>query len=365
MPSVNEVLADKVVDHAIDLDRFSNGVARRMIAILNRADESLSAKLAEALLAVDPSTFTVERLEVMLASVRELNSQAYAAVFHELQAEMLELAKVEAEYDAALLRNTVPAVVQVRFPVAGIVWEQVYAAALSRPFQGRLLSGWASQIEAGRMALIRNAIRMGYIEGLTTAEIVRKIKGTKALRYEDGILNRARHELNTIVRTALSHTAATARQMSYDANTDLIKAVKWVSTLDSRTSPQCRIRDGLEYTADAKHKPIGHKIPWGGGPGRLHFGCRSTSTPVTKSWKELGIEMDDMTPGTRASMDGQVPADLSYAQWFARQSAARQDEIVGPERGKMYRAGEVTFERFASDNGRWLTLDQIRSRIAA
>ena len=123
----------------------------------------------------------------------------------------------------------------------------------------------------------------------------------------------------------------------------------------------CRVRDGLLY--DTKHKPLGHKIPWLDGPGRLHFNCRSVSVPVLKSWRELGIDADELPAGTRASMDGQVPADLTYAQWFAKQSAKRQDEIVGPTRGRLYRAGRVTFDRFSDDKGRWLTLEQLQDRL--
>ncbi|HEY1138783.1 MAG TPA: hypothetical protein VGE88_01055, partial [Lysobacter sp.] len=70
-----------------------------------------------------------------------------------------------------------------------------------------------------------------------------------------------------------------------------------------------------------------------------------------------------MPPATRASMDGQVPAETTYAQWFARQSAERQDDIVGVERGKLYRAGKVGFYRFYDNKGRWLTLDQLMGRI--
>ncbi len=75
--------------------------------------------------------------------------------------------------------------------------------------------------------------------------------------------------------------------------------------------------------------------------------------------------MDELPQTTRASMDGQVPADMTYGQWFTRQSAARQDEIVGPARGQLFREGKITFDRFSDDRGRWLTLDQLRSRIAA
>jgi hypothetical protein len=122
----------------------------------------------------------------------------------------------------------------------------------------------------------------------------------------------------------------------------------------------CRVRDGLLYDP-ATHKPLGHKVPWLGGPGRLHFNCRSVSTPVTRSWRELGIDMDDMPPGTRASMDGQVPADLTYADWLAKQSAARQDEVLGPVRAKLFRSG-VPMTKFYDDKGQWLTLPQLLER---
>jgi hypothetical protein len=70
-----------------------------------------------------------------------------------------------------------------------------------------------------------------------------------------------------------------------------------------------------------------------------------------------------MPPGTRASMDGQVPADLTYADWLKKQSAARQDEILGPTRGKLFRSG-MPMERFYNDQGVWLTLPQLLERSA-
>lgn len=363
MPAVNEVLQDKAVDRAIDLHRYSNGVVRRMVAILNRTDARLMAQLAEAMLRLDRESFTVERLDALLVSVRGLNREAYAALFAELQPTLRDLAEAEAGYQAGLFKRTLSPVVQLQFPVASVSVDVVYAAVVSRPFQGRLLSGWAANVEASRLVLIRNAVRQGYVEGRTTAEIIQAIRGTRALNYADGLLDRSRREAATVVQTALSHTAQTARGAFYDANADIIKALKWTSTLDSRTSEPCRIRDGLHYTNEASPKPIGHKIPWLGGPGRLHFNCRSVSTPITKSWRELGIDADDMPAGTRASMDGQVPADLTYGEWLLKQSAERQDEVLGPARGKLLRSG-VKIDKFYDDKGRFLTLPQLAERGA-
>lgn len=361
--SANARLLDRDIDHAIDLTRFSTGVAYRLIAVLNRADSRLLAALSEALLQMEAESFTIERLEAMLVSVRALNAEAYGLVFGEFAGQLQGFAEVEARWQTATLRAAVPAAVQLQFPIAGLGWQNVYAAAMSRPFQGRLLSGWASQLEADRLLAVRNAVRDGFMDGRTTAEIIRHIRGTKAKQYADGLLQRPRRELETVVRTAISHTAQTGRQLLADQNADLVKAVKWVSTLDSRTSPLCRVRDGLVYSSDSKHRPIGHRVPWGAGPGRIHFCCRSTSALVLKSWRELGIDADDMPASTRASMDGQVPADLKYGDWLARQPAGRQDEILGPERAKLLRAGKVRYEQFHDDRGRFLTLEQLLAKL--
>ena len=77
------------------------------------------------------------------------------------------------------------------------------------------------------------------------------------------------------------------------------------------------------------------------------------------------MDIDEMTPGQRASMDGQVPADTTYSQWLSRQSAARQDQVLGPERGRLYREGGMKMEDFYTDRGVWLTIEQLRERDAA
>lgn len=365
MPSVNERLLDRAIDHAVDLQRYANGVVRRIIALLNRADADLVARIAEALTRIEPSTATIERLEAILASVRDLNAQAYRVAYGALPGEMEALANYEADWQYRALQAAFPADARALLMFNRVAGAQAYAAALSRPFQGGLLREWATSGEAGRMKAVRDAIRLGFLEGQTTDQIVRSIRGTRARQFKDGLLERSRRSVETMVRTALSHTAATARDEVYRGNSDVIKAVIWTATLDSRTSPMCRIRDGLRYTADETHKPIDHKVPWLQGPGRLHFGCRSVSVPVTKSFRELGLDIDEISPATRASMDGQVPADLTYSQWLARQSAARQDEILGPERGRLIRAGGLSPDQLYSPRGDFLTLDQLRARDAS
>lgn len=362
MATVNEILQDEYIAHAVSLEKYKLGVVRRIIAQLNRSDARLSAALTEALERMPAESFTVERLELLLDEARAVNAQAYDQVFKALEADLQELAGYEANWQQTLFHQALPEPVLVRFPLVSISSEQAYAAAMSRPFQGRLLRDWGKQVGAERIVKVRNAIRSGYLEGRTTDQIIRSIRGTKASGYADGFLERPRKDLAAVVQTAVSHTAATAREQFNVANSEILKAEDWLSTLDTKTSTDCIIRDKLSYEVGT-HKPIGHKVPWLQGPGRIHFCCRSTSTPRTKSWRELGIPIDEMTPGQRASMDGQVPGDTTYGTWLDRQSDARKAQVLGPVRYRLYKDGNG-LEDFYSPTGEWLTLEQIKQHDA-
>lgn len=364
--TANERLADAAISHAVDLQQYSTGIVRRLLALLNRVDSDIANALSASLATMPAESFSVERLEGLLVSVRQLNEAAYARVASELAREMAELTAYEAGYQLALFQSAIPAQVVASVGVAAVNVEQVYSAALARPFQGRLLREWSRDIGEARMVRIRDAVRQGYVQQETIEQIVRRIRGTRAKSYSDGIIEIDRRALETVVRTAVSHTAGFTRDRFFEQNGDLVKAQVWTATLDSRTSPICVLRDKKQYTPKSPYKPIGHNYPWLGGPGRAHWGCRSTATPVLRSWKELGgADLPSFDSTTRASMDGQVPADLSFGSWLKRQSAARQDEVLGATRGALFRRGGLTVERFADTKGRWLSIQELRERDAA
>lgn len=360
MATVNERLADEAIRHAVYFDRYTRGVVNRLIALLNRVDANLAAELQRALQDVTPSDFRIDRLESLMTSVRQINAQLYSQIGMELTAEIRRAVEYELGYQLELFDDVLPAQIKPMF--SAITVEQAYAAAMARPFQGRLLRDVLTEMGEDKARRVRRAIAEGYAQGKTTPEIVRSIRGTRALQYRDGIIEMDRRHVETITITALHSTAATARDQLYEANADLIKAVVWTSTIDLLTTPECRIRDGKRYTLD--RKPVGHSIPWGAGPARLHMRCRSVSVPVTKSWRELGVDIDEFEPATRASMDGQIPAETTYPQWLAKQSAARQDDVLGPTRGKLLREGGLKVEEMYGNRGQWLTLDQLRARDA-
>ncbi len=353
MATVNEQLADEAISHSIDLTRYSNSVIRRIIALLNKTDRDLANQIAAALERLPAESFTGERLDALLQSVRQTNAAAYQQVSQLIETELKDLVQYESAYQYQLFQSTLPVQVQ----VAAVNVGQVYAAALARPFSiskdGAVpLNEYLKGIEANRAAKIRNAIRMGFIEGEPTDKIVRRIMGTKSLNYADGLMEESRRHVEGMVRTAVSHTADVTRQNFYAENNDLLKGWQFVATLDSRTSITCASLSGKIF-------PIGS----GPRPPR-HINCRSASVPIVKSWKELGIDLPESKASTRASMDGQISEDITFTKWLRSKPASVQDDILGATRGKLFRANKIEIDKFTDSKGRVISLDQLRKKNA-
>lgn len=356
--TVNQHLQNEAIAHSLFVSRYGNGVARRMVLILNQADAELAAQLLVALEDMNPYTMTAKRLATQLKSVRVINQRVYTSLSESLTSELESFAAHEATYQALMFSDALPEAILQHVPLHQLTPQQVFASAVSQPFQGRLLKEWSDKLETDRIERLTNAVRMGFLNGETTEQVVRRVRGTKARNWEDGALQVSRANATSVVKTAINHVAATARQDFAEANGDLIKAKQWDSTLDNKTTPICIVRDRLLYTLDGQ--PIDHKVPYLNGPGKAHYCCRSSETYITKSWRELGIPVDELDGTTRASMDGQVPAKTNYREWLTNQSYARQEQVLGVTRARLLSDGKLTVDEFFNDRGEMLTLEQLR-----
>lgn len=139
--------------------------------------------------------------------------------------------------------------------------------ALKKTYQGHTFDFWFNAAEKTTTTKLQNILRQSYVSGVTTQEAVQQV---------ESVLNRSGNDIKTLTRSYLQHASVEAREQTYAANADVIEGYYWIATLDHRTTANiCGIRDGKLY--DSNHQPIGHSLPWGGGPGRIHFNCRSSS----------------------------------------------------------------------------------------
>lgn len=344
--SANEDLFANAVSHQVGLLRFSGSVRNKLVAHLNRVEDDLVAQIRKR---SDAGSFTEWRLNKILDDVRDILNEAAPDTYGIVRDEMLGLAKHETEYQEQAIKSAVPVELNITKPTS----EQLRAGVLSRPFQGKYLREWVSEMDGASRRRLRDAIRIGWTEGETIDQMVRRIRGTRALGYSDGIMEITRRNAQAMVRTAVSHTSNYSRDLLYAENQDVIKGWMFVATLDARTTEKCMALDGRVF-------PVGE----GPKPPR-HIGCRSSTSPVLKSWKEMGISLPDAPAGTRASLDGQVPAETTYGQWLKGRSASEQDDILGATKGKLFRQGGLDVTDFVDNRGKVYTLDELRVRDAA
>lgn len=339
---------DLLIYHQIMLGRYTNDVVRRIMTVLNEADKDLFSRLAAAL---DDAPGAVSGqaayLQSMLESTRAMNAAAYSKIQSAVQADLFSLAAVEVAFNDRLY-----AAMAGRVPLASVGVDSAYAAAMSKPFSGILLKESFPELGEARMRRLRSAVRTGFVTGKTTTDIVRELRGTKEKGFKDGLIELDRAHLTTVVHSAIGHTAATARSEFMKTNADVIKSQVWLSTLDGRTSKTCIAHSNKRYTTGEAPAPIGHAIPWGTGPGRIHFRCRSVAIGLLAGQTELY--------GTRSSSDGQIDANTSYEDWMKRQVDFTQDEILGAKRAKLFRDGGLSLDRFSDDKGKWLSLADLK-----
>lgn len=178
-------------------------------------------------------------------------------------------------------------------------------------------------------------VTTGIQEGLTVDEITRGLVGT---RTQTGVLEKPREAVNTLVRTSATHASAIGRTEAFKS-----LGVKWwrfVATLDSKTSLQCAAHDGEIF-------PIGE-----GPMPPLHPNCRSVMTPAFSENEE--------PIGTRASIDGQVPATTTFSDWIEKMPAGEQDKWFGKAKGAAFRAGKVALKDLLGRDLQPLTLSELR-----
>lgn len=345
MQNINEAIFHAGVQHQIYLQRYSTQVVREMQDLLNQSELDVIAKLSRA----DLTEFSQKRLRLLLTELRQLGQQAYEVLQQRLNNKLTDTAHYEADFNANLIEKLLPVEITLVRPAI----EALSALITSKPMQGRFIADEVKDLDAARVKQIEQAIRIGMIEGETNADIIRRIRGSKTLNYKDGILQRSRDDVERLVRTSITHITARARDELYRANESVVKQWRFSATLDRRTTVICASLDGQVFDLGSGPMPPRHP------------NCRSSTTPILKSWQELGIDAKELTESTRASMDGQVPESTTYQDWLKKQPQEVVEEVLGKTKAKLFNDGGLTLDRFVDFKGEVYTLDELRKHESA
>lgn len=350
MPSLNESLRDSVLQHMIYLERLKNSQTKEIVDFI---DTNILADLIDQLriryakienLGYDTGAATTKRIEDMIASFEAITDR-FMDAHKNFKGTILDIGAHEADWQIRVLNDNTPKQIDFILPTAA----KINRVLTDSPFDGRTLEGWFENLAKTTQERLAVTIRQGIVEGQTVDQIVRRVQGTRATRYTDGILNTTRAQTRAVVHSAIQHASNAARQDVFTENADYLKGVQWVSTLDSHTCLVCAPLDGKLFPVNEGVRPPKHP------------NCRCTIVPVTKSFKELGLDIEEIEPQFRASMNGQVPAKTTYAEWLKSQPKDFQIEALGPTRAKLFRDGTISISQFTNSTGHVLTLDQLKT----
>jgi SPP1 gp7 family putative phage head morphogenesis protein len=400
--------------NAIDLNRYSNSVARRVINAYNDIiiDATNQLRVIDDLAAPDKAA----RLRGILAQLKQ-SLATWAGDATELTATELQgLAELQSEFVTDQLRKVLPAgsrdavrTVEISPQFAQSVVttdptqlnvvalsDDLFAAVQGAPAtfsltaakgatitlpNGEVLTKAFRGIAVDQSERFSQVVRNGLLTGETTPSIAKRLigrlersgerlifgevatttrqlraAGVKSIVASGGELTAmADNQIMSLVRTSINQVANSASMVVYEANQDVTKKYQYVATLDSLTSPICRALDGQEF-------------PYGKGPTPpQHFNCRSKVVAVI-DYKGLGFPELESEFETRASKDGQVPANTTYGQWLKDQPLKTQQDVLGPGKVPYFNrlvekyGARDAMAKLVRDDGSELTLDQLRKR---
>jgi len=398
----------RLYKNAIDLNRYSNSVARRVINSYN----DIIIDAVDQLRVIDDLAAPVKaaRLRSILAQLKQ-SLDGWAGDATELTATELQgIAELQSEFVTEQLRKALPegvlrsnintveispqfaqSVVTTDPTQINVVTlsDDLFAAVNGAPQtysltaaqgatitlpNGQVVSKAFRGIATSQAEQFSQVVRNGLLTGETTPSIAKRLIGSLQFGEEAKTVGQiaaaggqltqvADNQIIALVRTSINQVANAASQQVYEGNQDITKKYRYIATLDTRTSAICRALDGREFD-------------YGKGPmPPQHFNCRSTTVPVI-DYKALDIPPPP--EGKRASMDGQVPGDTTYGEWLKKKMPGeteadvirRQQEALGSKAPYFRRLANKygptdAMAKLVRDDGSELTLAQLRSRYGA
>ena len=319
MSNPNQILLDDQIVRQINLERYSNAKAKKVAKLLDKVRDDVIAKIA-ALKAKGASELTLAQQKRLLREVERLQRDIYVQVFKEIEDGFEEVAKEQAGWitkslDKATASGTV---------VKQLTAKRALAAAEAKFMRGKHVKDWLKDMAPAHRERLKQALQISFTENESLAAAVARVRDVTKMSARGA---------RTFVRTANTHVAASVAEETYKENADLVSHYEWRAVLDNRTTKVCMSRDGKRYEVGKGPMPPAHP------------GCRST---------------------TYAIIEGFPPPEReTYGQWLARQPAKVQDDILGPKRAKLFRAGKFKVDGFVDAKGKTLTLAKLNKKAGA
>lgn len=170
---------------------------------------------------------------------------------------------------------------------------------------------------------VERTMKRELIRGIAAGQNPRKT-AAKIVQQAEGRFNGGLTRALNISRTETLDAHRLATKASERVNKEILQEWEWNASLDARTCPSCLAKHGRRYPLE-DDGPLDHQ------QGR----CARVS--VTKSWKDLGFDIEEPPSSTPNAQD-----------WFNSLTPATQAEIMGPTRLQLLQSGEISWGDLSS-----------------
>ncbi|WP_461196813.1 minor capsid protein [Acinetobacter pittii] len=342
-----QALLDALVSHQAYLYRLSSSEITKLVSQFDSMSGEMLSQLRDLLdelsdaerSALMAGQYTTPALKEIRTVIQSWQSAVASTLLESFSVSATALAVYETTYQAKTLAE------KKIEPNGKTLLNKAKKAPLSG---GILLDSIFARIADDTRLRVEQVIRDGLSKDQTNQQIIQRIKGKKVLNYQDGLLDQSRSQIATMVRTARSHVSNVALNETYTAIG--VEYVKFIATLDSRTSKICM---GFSDKVYKKDKP--HPVP------PLHPNCRSILIPVTD---EQGKTIGKRPFNNKVNGEGEigvVDSNTTFKGWFDKQDAAFQKSWLGPSRYKLFKEGKYSLDKFVDPlTGQPFTLAELK-----
>jgi SPP1 gp7 family putative phage head morphogenesis protein len=168
------------------------------------------------------------------------------------------------------------------------------------------------------------AFREQVIKGIALGLNPRQV----AANWRSQIESVSRSKAQTIARTEMMRVSREASRRTMLANADVVKEWQWYCSLNNRTCPMCWAMHGKKF-------PLRIQMA-------SHPNCRCAMLPVTKTFKELGLNVPEPVEDRRLTTSGET--------LFRELTPKDQSAILGGATYRAFSAGALTLEDLVGES---------------
>lgn len=383
MSNLGDKFALRFTDASIQLDRFSAKLRNQTLSFLEKLQADLKAEIRRYdLEGIRRTAAKRVRAEKLILEVKRLVDKKYKEMNSLLTHELVKLSEFQQQKTVNLINTVIGA----NIATATLTATELKVLASKETVLGLPLKDWWESQAQNLQRRFAQEIRLGVVAGESNEALVSRVvgkatgrstivyteagKATRVREFAGGILDVAKNQARTLVRTSVQSVSNKVLEETYKENDDLIKGMEALVTLDNRTSEICIARAGASWDMEGNPMPKSpYQEPYPGPP-PWHPNCRTVIIPITKSWDELLNEagrktrkkLDSVPDATRASMDGQVAGSIrTFSDWLKTKGDAFAKEVLGAGRFELWKKGKITLPQLIDQSGRPLSLEELEN----